>query len=302
MTGLNIYIKKIVRRIDNLTYGWRQRYLSRANKSKEARIGIYVAYYDASWVFEDHLRCISSMTKGSFNYYVMGNCTTPLEEKKFLDAVGRHSFVKPFSPWLNLMPFGHGQSLQRLIDRTTDDIIVLCDVDAFPVRHGWDDFIVNELAKKDIVAVVVDMPHRIMPVFLHPCFMAFRRKLLIDNKLNLLPSGENDPACMITTYLLNSGRMTPDHVTPLYPTRRELQLSLPGTNDFFGRNDLVHGFGTTYADLVFHFWFARHVAKQKGVIDAQTNISEAEVRDIVAKVFSRVRLMQQPIYEKSAVG
>jgi len=301
MINLCYRLKKVARKIDNWSYSFRKSYLCKLPTSKIARLGIYVAYYDASWVFENHLKCIREMTSGSFNYYVMGNCTTPQEEKIFLEIVRRHSFVQVFRPWLKLMPFGHGQSLQRLVDKTTDEIIVLCDVDAFPVKHGWDEFIVNELATKDVVAVVVDMPHRAMPVFLHPCFMAFRREFLIKNKLNLLPFGENDPAHMITTYLLNSGRMTPEHVTPLYPTHRELELSQPGTNEFFGRSDLIHGFGTTYADFVFHFWFARHIARKQGVSDSETQITKGEVDDVVSKVFSRLRLMLKSNLEKHPV-
>jgi hypothetical protein len=288
------FIKRSARKFDNWSYGARRFLVRHRRCHTGARIGIFVAYYDASWVFEDHLRCVRDMTAGSFNYYVMGNCTTAQEQSRFDELVKDFGFPVPFAPWPYLMPYTHGESLQRLIDRTDDDIIVLCDVDAFPVKYGWDDFIVSELATKDVVAVVVDMPHRTMPVFLHPCFMAFRRGLLADNGLDVLPAGEGDPGCKITTYLHNAGRLTPAHVTPLFPTRREIELSPPGANQFFGRSDLVHGFGTTYADMIFHFWFARHIARKMGVSDSGTNLSEAEVGRVVSEVFGRLRSADVP--------
>lgn len=288
---MNSYTKKLARKLDYWTYTLRRRIFRRPKRSKEARIGIYVAYYDASWIFESHLQRIRDTTIGSFNYYVMGNCTTLQEQELFNDVAGRYRFVTPLKPALELMPHTHGQSLQRLIDITTDEIIILCDVDAFPVKQGWDDFLVKELVTKDVVAVVVDMPHRSMPVFLHPCFMAFRRDLLEKNKLNVLPAGNNDPGCMITTYLAKAGRLTPEHVTPLYPTHREIRLSPPGSNEFFGHSDLIHGFGTTYADMIFHFWFARHITKKQGVSDSGVNISSTEVEKVVTEVLNRPPVM-----------
>ncbi|MDP2829677.1 MAG: hypothetical protein Q8O37_13860 [Sulfuricellaceae bacterium] len=285
---MKYFMRRVMRFLDISTYGFRRKF-GRPKMRNKARIGIYVAYYDASWIFEDHLCCIRDKTIGSFNYYVMGNCTTLIEQHVFNEVANRFDFVKVLHPWPRLLPYSHGQSLQRLIDHTTDEIIVLCDVDAFPIKDGWDDFVVKELATKDVVAVVVDMPQRSMPVFLHPCFMAFRRELLVNNRLNVLPENGNDPACMITTYLLDAGRLTLEHVTPLFPSHREIELSAPGTNEFFGRNNLIHGFGTTYADMVFHFWFARHIASKKGVRESETNLSETEVERVVRRVLDRVR-------------
>lgn len=239
----------------------------KARANPAARIGIYVAYFDASWIFEDHLRCIRDLSAGPFNYYVMGNCTSAAERDWFDATLAKFGFPVAFRPWPASMPLSHGESLQRLIEETDDEIIVLLDVDAFPIRHGWDDHVVSELSRKDVVGAVVDFPDRAMAVVLHPSFIAFRRSLLANNGLDVLPGEDNDPAYKITRYLQAMGRLTPEHVDALFPTRRAITVYPEGHNELFGRRDLVHGFGTTYADLVFHFWFGRHVATRQEPLD-----------------------------------
>jgi hypothetical protein len=287
------YVARLGGKVERILYEARRRRgkLGAPRIGNDARIGIYVAYYDASWIFEHHLQRIRDLTVGRFNYYVMGNCTTASEASQFDANVRRFGFPIPFYPWPRSIPLSHGESLQRMIEATRDEIIVLMDIDAFPLRAGWDSYVVSELRKKDVVAAVVDMPHRRMPVFLHPCFMAFRRKLLVENGLNVLPSGENDPAWRITDYLQQHGRLTPDHVTPLYPTRREIDVYPRGSNEFFGRRDLVHGFGTTYADMVFHFWFARYISNHAPVLDGNGKVilSETDIEKVIERTLPSSR-------------
>jgi hypothetical protein len=261
------------------------------NGNPRARIGVYVAYFNASWIFEDHLCCIRDLSVEPLNYYVMGNCTSSTERAWFDATLDNFGFPIPFYPYPRLLPLSHGESLQRMIEATTDEIIVLCDVDAFPIQYGWDDYIVQQLAYKDVVAVIVDMPTRKMPVFLHPSFIAFRRNLLIDNRLDVLPTEGNDPAWRITEYLQSCGRLTPERVTPLFPTHRAIPIYPPGTNEFFGRRDLIHGFGTTYGDLVFHFWFGRCIASREEPLDkiGNTILSMSEMDRVVSETLSLIR-------------
>ena len=130
---------RILRKLDRKTYKFRSKLnlIKKVNLDNEARIGIYVAYYDASWVFKEHLRSIRDLTEGLINYYVMGNCTSKEERAWFDTAVSDFEFPITFYPKPGLMPLTHGESLQRMVDRTNDEIIVLCDVDAFPLKYGW---------------------------------------------------------------------------------------------------------------------------------------------------------------------
>ena len=93
-----------------------------------------------------------------------------------------------------------------MVDQTTDEIIVVCDVDAFPMMRGWDDFVLRELATKDAVGAIVHIPDRGISTVLHPCFLAFRRSLLEAHKLDLLRRVDDDPCYRITEWLLANGR------------------------------------------------------------------------------------------------
>lgn len=261
----------------------------RSRDGASARIGIYVAYFDASWIFEDHLKSFRDLSAGTFNYYVMANCTSKQERKWFDSTMLKYKFVKIFNPRPMLLPLTHGESLQRMIDQTDDDIIVLCDVDAFPIKKGWDDFIISELKTKYAVSTIVEMRNREMPFFLHPCFLAFKRSLLKDGKIDVLPDHLNDPAYKITQYLAKLGKLNQENVTPLPPTKRCIALAPPSENEFLGHKDLIHGFGTTYSDWVFHFWFARYIAAKDGVTDGDLRLGTDVINPLIEQELAKLR-------------
>jgi hypothetical protein len=242
--------------------------------SPRARLGVYVAYFDASEIFRLHLSAFRRTSSGPFNYYVMKNCTTTLEGQRFDEIASEYGFPTVFTPWPSLVPFSHGESLQRLVDRTTDEIIVICDVDAFPVASGWDDFVVRELATKDAVGAIVHIPDRtVLGTVLHPCFLAFRRSFLEEHKLDVLRRADGDPCYRITEWLFEHGRFHEGCVTPLLPTAHEMEL-FPGFTHapVFGSRNLRHGLGTTYGGLVLHLWFWRTIARRRPVRGADGTI------------------------------
>ena len=196
--------------------------------SARARLGVYVAYFDAAEIYRLHLAAFRQTCSGAFNYYVMKNCTTALEAHRFDAIVSEFGFPRVFTPWPALVPFSHDESLQRMVDRTSDEIIVVCDVDAFPIAPGWDDFVVRELATKDAVGALVHIPERTgLRTILHPCFLAFRRSFLEAHKLDVLRRGDGDPCYRITEWLIENGRFHEGCVTPLLPTAHEMEL-FPG--------------------------------------------------------------------------
>jgi hypothetical protein len=235
---------------------------------------VYVAYFDAAEIFPLHLSAFRRTSSGPFNYYVMKNCTTAPEAHRFDAIVSEAGFPTVFRPWPALLPFSHGESLQRMVDRTTDEIIVVSDVDLFPVAHGWDDFVVRELATKDAVGAVVHIPDRTgLRTVLHPCFLAFRRSFLEAHHLDVLPRAGSDPCYRITEWLFANGRFHEGYVTPLVPTAHEVEL-FPGFAHApaFGSRNLRHGLGTTYGHLVLHLWFWRFFARRRPVRGADGSI------------------------------
>lgn len=274
--GLRPRAWRLVRRARARAYRIRRRLgrLPTIGGAARARLGVYVAYFDAAEIFPLHLSAFRRTSSGPFNYYVMRNCTTPPEARRFDAIVSESGFPTVFRPWPALLPFSHGESLQRMVDRTTDEIIVVADVDAFPIAHGWDDFVVRELETKDAVGAIVHIPDRTgLRTVLHPCFLAFRRSFLEAHDLDVLPRGDGDPCYRITEWLLANGRFHEGCVTPLVPTGHEVEL-FPGFAHApaFGSRNLRHGLGTTYGNLVLHLWFWRFFARRRAVRGADGSI------------------------------
>jgi hypothetical protein len=242
--------------------------------SARARLGVYVAYFDAAEIYPLHLSAFRQTSAGEFNYYVMKNCTTTLEADRFDAIVSAFGFPRVFAPWPALAPFSHDESLQRMVDQTTDEIIVVCDVDAFPIARAWDDFVLHELETKDAVGAVVHIPDRVgLRTVLHPCFLAFRRSFLEAHKLDVLRRADGDPCYRITEWLVENGRFHDGRVTPLLPTSHEMEL-FPGFTHApaFGSSNLRHGLGTTYGGLVLHLWFWRIIARRRPIRGADGSV------------------------------
>jgi hypothetical protein len=179
-----------------------------------------------------------------------------------------------------------------MVDRTSDEIIVVCDVDAFPIAPGWDDFVVRELATKDAVGALVHIPERTgLRTILHPCFLAFRRSFLEAHKLDVLRRGDGDPCYRITEWLLENGRFHEGCVTPLLPTAHEMEL-FPGFTHppVFGSRNLRHGLGTTYGDLVLHLWFWRIIARRRPVrrADGSVLVSVEQMEHVLESLRSKL--------------
>ena len=288
----SIILKKILRRAGRTGYELRRRLgvLPLREGSPQARLGVYVAYFDASRIYTTHLECFRRNTTSAFNYYVMKNCTSLAESEAFDRIVGQFGFPSVFKSWPPLDPLSHGASLQRMIDMTADEIIVLCDVDAFPIKRGWDEFVLEELKTKDVVAVMAHFPVRKeLPTFLHPCFMAFKRSFMLANSLDVIPAVGRDPAFRFTEHLIETDRFDEDHVTGLFPTSHEIEIPHSGADaTCFGRTGLLHGFGTTYGDLVFHYWFARQIRTLSPIYndDGALVVSSSQMENVVAKINS----------------
>jgi len=285
--------RKYVRSTRAATYSISRRVIPArpVDGSPRARLGVYVAYFDASEIFALHLSAFRDNTSGPFNYYVMANCTSTSEVRRFDEIATRFGFPTVFRPWPVREPFTHAESLQRLVDQTKDEIIVVCDVDAFPVMSGWDDFVLRELDTKDAVGAIVHIPDRgKFSTVLHPCFLAFRRSFLESHELDLRQLPGADPCARITEYLIDQARFHEGHVAPLLPTAHEVQLFPEFTHErVFGSKNLRHGFGTTYGDLVLHLWFWREVRRRRPVrsADGAVLVDVEQMEKVLASLRSK---------------
>jgi hypothetical protein len=296
--GLKREGRTLLQRVRAGAYRMRRRLgpLPKVAGSPRARLGVYVAYFDAAEIYRLHLSAFQLTSSGPFNYYVMNNCTTALEGQRFDAIVSEFGFPRVFAPRPALAPFAHDESLQRMMDRTTDEIIVVCDVDAFPIARGWDDFVVHELQTKDAVGAVVHIPERAgLRTILHPCFLAFRRSLLESHGLDVLRRGDRDPCHRITEWLVENGRFHEGCVTPLLPTAHEVEL-FPGFTHApaFGSQNLRHGLGTTYGGLVLHLWYWRIIARRRPVrgADGSVLVSVEQMEQVLGSLRSRIERMQ----------
>lgn len=283
--------RKYIRSARAAAYPISRRFVRPVDGSPRARLGVYVAYLDASEIFALHLSAFRDNTAGPFNYYVMANCTSTAEVHRFDEIATRFGFPTVFRPWPVDVSFTHADSLQRLVDQTTDEIIVVCDVDAFPIMPGWDDFVLRALETKDAVGAIVHFPDREkFSTVLHPCFLAVRRSFLASHRLDLRQLPGADPCARITEYLIDQARFHEGHVAPLLPTAHEVQL-FPDTHArVFGSNNLRHGFGTTYGDLVLHLWFWREVRRRRPVRskDGTVLVDVEQMEKVLASLRSKL--------------
>lgn len=264
---------------------------TRPLRRRRPAIGIYSASYDSSAYLATHLSCIARNTRGPFDYYLMKNFTTRAEGEAFDRIVRPFPFVKVFGGLLGSLPcpMRHGDSLQLMVDRTDNEIIVLCDIDAYLIADGWDRFVTEALESKTLVAVIACFRERNgvgqFPVVGHPSFMAFKRSLLEDNGLDLYEGEGNDPAYKITRYLADRGWFNAEHVVALLPESVEVPN---GTfeADVFGvgvAGTASHGFCTRYGDFLFHFWHSMNYAQRQPIMghDGRMLVSYDDLRQRV---------------------
>jgi hypothetical protein len=232
------------------------------------RIGIFSAYFDSSAYFEPHLNSLLQNTNSPFDYYVMKNFSLIEESKRFDKIVGHYPFVKAFNGLAGRIPcpISHGDSIQRLISLTDNEIIVICDIDTLFLCKNWERIVLKQLEEKLVVAVVAHFKHRVqngaIPFVLHPSFMAFKRQFWEENKLDFLADEGNDPGFKITRLLMQRGQFNDKYIAPIIPTVVDFPNGwFPEKPPFGNSGQPSHGFCTRYGDFFFHFWHSRDYAK-----------------------------------------
>ncbi len=241
----------------------------------QPRLGIYVAAYHSSRILHTHLAKIAKNTEMEFDYYIADNSKQPDEKERFAEIIKQYDFVTE----LHSPSSSHGDTLQYMVEQTTNEIIALFDVDAFP-HKPWDHWALEKLQVKKLVGVLSYVASREIDYHLHPSFMVFQRSFLEQNDLDLRAgrlSTRNtnrqpglDPAGKLTCFLKERNWFTPAHIEALLPTKVEVPFHEPF--QWGGSEQLRRGFGVTYNDLIFHFWYGRNLYESLPIYDDEKRL------------------------------
>ncbi|HQU71707.1 MAG TPA: glycosyltransferase [Calditrichia bacterium] len=262
-------------------------------KTREAitpRMGIYVAAYHSSPTLRTHLEKIAAFTETDFDYYIADNSSDPAERAFFRETLADF----PFATVLNSPSAKHGDTLQYLVESTANEIVVLFDADCFPLKP-WDLWALENLRSKEAVGILSHVASREIDYHLHPSFLMFRRSLLTRNGLDLRsgqiahsPRGRLrslDPAGKITTFLQSRKRFNPQNVKALLPTAAEVPFQEPF--QWGEQSHLRRGFGVTYDNLIFHFWYSRHFRNLEPIYDDHKKLAvDAPTIEAVIRKFT----------------
>lgn len=247
--------------------------MTRPFRKRRPQLGIYAAYLNSSAYFAAHLNSIRLNTELPFDYYVFKNFTTHDESERFDCIAAKYGFVTVFRglPRGVPCPLSHGDSLQRMISMTDNEVIVVTDVDTLFLRRGWNNWMTAKLAERKVVGVVANFETRRdasqQQLTLHPSLLMIRRSFLERTGLHFRSGEGNDPGYLITRYLRNSGLFNSDHVEALVPTNVEFPNGWFTSDGPFGQRGTVsHGFCSTYGDLFFHFWHSMNFSTGRDII------------------------------------
>lgn len=247
--------------------------------NRAPRLGVYSAYYNSSAYFSAHLASVFLNSKGPLDYYVQKNFTSESESLAFDEIVKRHPEVTVFNGVRGRFPcpLSHGDSLERMVSLTDNEIIVICDIDSLLLKAGWDEFVREILEEKIAVGVLAFFHNRKSPrqhqLVLHPSFLAFRRSLLKENSLDLRAGDGNDPAYKITRHLIRNDQFNRANIHPLVPSSVEYPNGWFEKNSSFDLNEQPsHGFCTRYDDLFFHFWHSMNYSEARDIISDSRSV------------------------------
>lgn len=136
---------------------------------------------------------------------------------------------------------GHAFALERLLERTDRDLLVLLDCDATPLRAGWVETLAAGL-RDGVAGHGIWFAH-----YLHPACLCTRRTTLVHLEADLHPDYPHRDVFQGFTHRAQGAGL-------------EL-IRLADDGDY-----LFDGFGQTYGDhLIYHHWFGTRVNPAQGL-------------------------------------
>ena len=132
----------------------------------------------------------------------------------------------------------HGRALDLAVMRCTTEFFIALDVDAFPIREGWMDVVLDPL--REGATVAGGTLHSGAIDYAHPCFMAMRVSRFVEERHSFIEFRRNNRLVMDTGIAITQREGAHAHLVPATSVRG------PGYT------------GTVYGDAVYHnFWSTR---------------------------------------------
>lgn len=139
----------------------------------------------------------------------------------------------------------HPDCLMNIIKKSNEDFIIFFDVDCVPLKKNFYEIVLDQIKDGNTLAGAVGCSNHKSPTkkYVHPCFMAFSKKLYFDcNSPNLRESETGDVVQNFTDVCIDKNKSiiywnVTDSINKLW--------NLPDTNQMFGH-------GTVYEELIYH--------------------------------------------------
>jgi len=76
----------------------------------------------------------------------------------------------------------HGECINKIIEQSKEDYLIIFDIDSIPLNKNFYNIIVNDIYDKNTLAGAVGCANHLNPdkIYVHPCFMAFHKKLYFE--------------------------------------------------------------------------------------------------------------------------
>jgi len=161
--------------------------------------------------------------------------------RQFLSSV---SGVRPLMLPVNI---GHGPALDLGVLRAATSMVVVLDVDAFPVSDEWLPAVIDPLT--DGAAIAGAHFHR---GYIHPCFAALRRADFLDYRLSFVAVGRcPSPEEPATGLFLDVGESLSHILSLVYGTNGIHKIGPTSTR---GPGMI----GTVFGGVVYHNFYSTH--------------------------------------------
>ena len=251
-------------RLHRFAYGRLVRAYRSVAERKPVRAGVTVVTvnYNSLSKLQVLLAALERYTTEPIDVIVVDNASKDGSREFLRSEANVRSILLP----LNI---GHGFAADIGFLAASTSIVVLFDVDAFPIAPEWLGAVTDPLEQG--AAIAGAHLHR---GYIHPCFLALRRSDFLDYRLSFAPVGRcPSPEVPNSGLYLDAGEAASHVLSLAYGTKAIHKI--PPTSS---RGPGV--IGTVFGDLVYHNFYSTHGRGEMGRAGAEA--WDAAVREYVA--------------------